>query len=427
MTSSTTPTESEIYISTFLSDNPDLDQELGDVSVMTDRYTNAEWAAQIAETQRKVLHEIEKRSYPGGKSWAYEVPKTASSEFAQTIDHTVLKLDVKKEGVDALCSEARTEGFKSVCVRLPWVQRCVSNLKGSPVVVACVVGFHEGTQDTYFKLREARAAVKAGAAELDIVLNHSILTRHNSPSSPTRPNAPLPRDSTADSVTAANTAVNARPLTGSVAASGPYSVPGASIASPTSTSSRFASSSSRTSDQGEEDDVSIPDYSAIYRELASLRSLCPSPTVLKLILETSQLTEAQILAASHLAAAANIDFIKTSTGFNGPGATLPHVQLMVTAAEYLSTKTLSNNGSPVRGGGRKMEVKASGGVRDLQAAKQMLAAGATRLGTSSGVWIMQEGRKVVEAEKEGGGEGGEGGVRPPATRLYTDNSIEDAY
>lgn len=277
-----------------------------------------------------------------------------------------------------------------------------------------MVGFHEGTQDTYFKLREARAAVAAGAAELDIVLNHSVLTRHNTPScrsasppSSLRPSIPQPRDSTADSLTAANTAANTRPADGTVTSSGPYSVPGASLASPTSTSSRTAAS-----DTADDDDASIPDYSAIYRELASLRSLCPSPTTLKLILETSQLSESQILAASHLAAAANIDFIKTSTGFNGAGATLPHVQLMVAAAEYLATATPGN-------GGRKMQVKASGGVRDLAAAKRMLGAGATRLGTSSGVWLMQEGR--TEREGEAGAE------RPGATRLYTDNSIEGGY
>ncbi|KAF2643318.1 deoxyribose-phosphate aldolase [Massarina eburnea CBS 473.64] len=323
----------------------------------------------------------------------YDVPETGSKELAKTVDHTVLKLDVRKEGVDALCSEARTENFKSVCVRLPWVQRCVSNLKGSDVVVACVVGFHEGTQDTYSKLREARAAVAAGAKELDIVLNHSILTKHNRSTPPTHPTSPKhTRDSTADTITAANTAANSRPTNGATVAEGPYSA--------------------------REDE--IPDYSAIYRELASLRSLCPSPTTLKLILETSQLTEAQIIAAAHLAAAANIDFIKTSTGFNGPGATLPHVKLMVTAAEYLSTKTPSNGGSPVRAGGKKMEVKASGGIRGLEDARKMLEAGATRLGTSSGVWIMQEGRSVVEQKKKGN-EGNND--RPGATRLYTDDSV----
>jgi deoxyribose-phosphate aldolase len=264
---------------------------------------------------------------------------------------------------------------QSVCVRLNWVQRCVANLKGSPVVVACVVGFHEGTQDTYSKLSEARAAVAAGAAELDVVLNHSLLTKHNKPVSP-KPTIISGRDSAIDSITAANTAKN----TGSTASL---------------------------------EDDEIPDYSAIYRELASIRSLCPSPVVLKLILETSQLSDHQILAASHLAAAANFDFIKTSTGFNGHGATIPHVQLMVGAAEYLAKKGV---------GQRTMEVKASGGVRSLETAVKMLEAGATRLGTSSGLWIMQEARTKVGEEK-----GKQEGERPPQTRLYTDDSVFGEY
>ncbi|KAF1964797.1 aldolase [Bimuria novae-zelandiae CBS 107.79] len=390
------PTESEIHIRDFLAANPALDKELGEIEVMTDRYTNEEWAKQIAETQRKVLAEVEERGREGGGGWKYDAPKVASTEFAKTVDHTVLKLDTKEAQIDSLCAEARVENFKSVCVRLPWVQRCISNLKGTDVVVACVVGFHEGTQDTYEKLREARAAVAAGAAELDLVLNYSLLTKHNKPSTPTAAS----RDSTTDTITAANTAANARPRGGTATTEGPYSVPGSVP----------------------DDEEEIPDYSAIYKELASIRALCPAPTVIKLILETSQLTDRQILAAAHLAASANLDFIKTSTGFNGPGATLPHVQLMVTAAEYLSTKTASNGGSPVGGGGRKMEVKASGGIRDLESARRMLEAGATRLGTSSGVWIMQEGRNAVEAE------GTRKEARPGmTTRLYTDNSLGEGY
>jgi deoxyribose-phosphate aldolase len=280
----------------------------------------------------------------------------------------------------------------------------VSNLKGTDVLVACVVGFHEGTQDTYSKLREARAAVEAGAAELDVVLNYNILTQHNRPSLASRP-AQSSRDSTADTITAANTAANTRPSNGATATEGPYSVPG----------------SVPGSAGGEEEDV--PDYSTIYKELASIRSLCPSPVTLKLILETSQLSDRQILAAAHLAAAANFDYIKTSTGFNGPGATLPHVRLMVTAAEYLSSKTPGNKGSPVRGNGKLMKVKASGGIRGLEDARAMLEVGAQRLGTSSGVWIMQEGRKKEEV-------GGNSKDRPTeglTTRLYTDDSVGGGY
>lgn len=365
-------TESEGIIRGWLAANPALDSALGPVEIMTDRYTNEEWAKQIEETQNAVLKEVNsgeraKKVYEGPRMRNGE---EALAQLAKTIDHTVLKLDATSTAIDGLCSEARTEKFKSVCVRLNWVQRCFSNLKGSDVLVACVVGFHEGTQDTYSKLREARAAVAAGAAELDVVLNHSILTKHSKLAVSEK--VLNSSDSAIDSITAANTVANTR----------------------------------------EQDGENLPDYSAIYRELASIRSLCPSPVTLKLILETSQLTSSQILAASHLAAAASFDFIKTSTGFNGPGATLPHVQLMVAAAEYLASQGI---------GRRKMEVKASGGVRELNTAVQMLEAGASRLGTSSGLWIMQEARTKVGEER---GRKDEGGERPGGgvTRLYTDDS-----
>jgi deoxyribose-phosphate aldolase len=211
------------------------------------------------------------------------------------------------------------------------------------------------------------------------VLNHSLLTKHNKPRTPDT--VLSSKDSAIDSITAANTAANTSSLRG-----------------------------------GEDE---LPDYSAIYRELASIRSLCSQPVVLKLILETSQLTDEQILAASHLAAAANFDFIKTATGFNGHGATIPHIQLMVGAAEYLAKKGI---------GRRKMDVKASGGVRSLETAVKMLEAGATRLGTSSGLWIMQEARtKVGEERAKLGSVDGKEAERPPQTRLYTDDSVGGEY
>jgi hypothetical protein len=70
--------------------------------IMTDRYTNAEWAIQIAETQKNV---VAQQQY-------YAAPKLGSKEFAQTIDHTLLKLDATAAQIDTLCSEARVEGFK---------------------------------------------------------------------------------------------------------------------------------------------------------------------------------------------------------------------------------------------------------------------------------------------------------------------------
>jgi deoxyribose-phosphate aldolase len=114
-------TESELYIRDFLASNPDLHKELGEVKVdMTDRYTNQEWVEQIAETQRRVLSEVQDRAKKGGKGWKYDAPGAGTKELAKTVDHTLLKLDAKKEGIDSLCSEARIEGFK-VSVMVPHV------------------------------------------------------------------------------------------------------------------------------------------------------------------------------------------------------------------------------------------------------------------------------------------------------------------
>ncbi|GAB7359595.1 hypothetical protein MBLNU230_g6779t2 [Neophaeotheca triangularis] len=151
-----------------------------------------------------------------------------------------------------------------------------------------------------------------------------------------------------------------------------------------------------------------PDYSTIYNELATLRQLAPHPTLLKLIFETSQLSEAEIIAAATLAAAAEFDFIKTSSGFCGRGATVEDVRLMRACCEALAV----SHGDARRA----MKVKASGGVRTLDDALRMLEAGAERLGTSAGVWISKEAGERAEG-RGGVGEGERPGL---ATRLYTD-------
>lgn len=109
-------TESEVLIRGFLAANPDLDASLGPIEVMTDRYTNEEWAAQIKETEAAVMKEVKSgeraaKVYEGPKM---ENGKEALKQLALTIDHTVLKLDTNAAAIDGLCSEARTEEFK-VC------------------------------------------------------------------------------------------------------------------------------------------------------------------------------------------------------------------------------------------------------------------------------------------------------------------------
>ena len=90
---------------------------------------------------------------------------------------------------------------------------------------------------------------------------------------------------------------------------------------------------------------------------------------LKVIIETSLLTDDEKIKACLCAKDAGADFVKTSTGFLGGGATAHDVRLMRSTV------------------GEKMGVKASGGIRDYAAAVEMLKAGANRLGTSSGVAI----------------------------------------
>lgn len=90
----------------------------------------------------------------------------------------------------------------------------------------------------------------------------------------------------------------------------------------------------------------------------------------KVIIETALLSQEEKRTACQLSKEAQAHFVKTSTGFNGGGATPEDVRLMKEVV------------------GQGLEVKASGGIRDLESARAVIAAGATRLGTSSGVLII---------------------------------------
>lgn len=106
---------------------------------------------------------------------------------------------------------------------------------------------------------------------------------------------------------------------------------------------------------------------AEFRDLVETASGKP----LKVILETCFLTEQEKKIACQLAVGAGISFVKTSTGYGPTGATIDDVKLM---KSLVGDKTL---------------VKASGGIRDYETAQKMLQAGADRLGTSSGIAILQ--------------------------------------
>lgn len=87
------------------------------------------------------------------------------------IDHTYLKPDATTKEIAKLCAEAKEHGFYSVCVNGAWVPFCVHALEGTPVKVAAVVGFPLGAGSSASKAFEAAEAAKAGAAEIDMVLN----------------------------------------------------------------------------------------------------------------------------------------------------------------------------------------------------------------------------------------------------------------
>lgn len=114
-------------------------------------------------------------------------------------------------------------------------------------------------------------------------------------------------------------------------------------------------------------------YDLIVNEIKQIKEAAGSHN-LKVILETDLLTKDEIKKACELCIEGGADFVKTSTGFvkNGVGAKEEDVKLMY--------ETVAPHG---------LKVKASGGIRDKQAAEKMIKAGASRLGTSSGVKIVQ--------------------------------------
>jgi deoxyribose-phosphate aldolase len=215
-------------------------------------------------------------------------------DIPQLIDHTILRPDTVRSDIEQLCREARQHKFYSVCVNPTWVSLARQLLDGSGVKVCCVVGFPLGAQPPETKAMEARAAIRQGAREIDMVINVGALK------------------------------------------SG--------------------------------------DDALVLRDIRSVVEACRDGSAkCKVILETSLLTNEEKGRACEIAVKAHADFVKTSTGFSTGGATVEDVALMSRIVRD-----------------KKMGVKASGGVRSLADLRRMVQAGATRIGTSSGIKILQE-------------------------------------
>ena len=208
------------------------------------------------------------------------------------IDHTILKADATRTEVVKICREARQYCFASVCVNPYWVPLVAAELAGSGVKVCTVVGFPLGATSTEAKVAETAAALRAGAQEIDMVINVGALR------------------------------------------------------------------------SGDHEAVKT-DVQEVVKVSHAARA------IVKVILETALLDDSQKTIACTLCKLAGADFVKTSTGFSTSGATAHDVALMRSVV------------------GPDIGVKASGGIRTLQDLQTMTAAGATRIGASASVKIVE--------------------------------------
>lgn len=215
-------------------------------------------------------------------------------DISKYIEHTLLKQDATKDGLEKLFEEAIQNKFLGVCVNPCFVKDAKKTLKDSNVKIVTVIGFPLGANTPEVKAFETKKAIEDGADEIDMVINVSKL-----------------KDK---------------------------------------------------------------DYDYVKKDIESVRHACPD-NILKVILETDLLTKDEIKKACEICIDAKADLVKTSTGFvkNGVGAKVEDVELMY--------QTVSPFG---------LKVKASGGIRDSEKALALIKAGATRLGTSSGLKIAEE-------------------------------------
>jgi deoxyribose-phosphate aldolase len=214
----------------------------------------------------------------------------SEKNLAAYIDHTLLKPETTKLQVRKLCEEALEHHFYAVCVNSGLVSTCREILRSSKVLIASVVGFPLGANDSATKAFETNRAINLGAGEIDMVLNIGALK--------------------------------------------------------------------------------AAEYSFVERDIFDVVRAAEGKIV-KVILETSLLTDDEKKKACELSVKAGAHFVKTSTGFGGGGATVEDILLMKSVV------------------GQQAKIKASGGIRDLETAKKMIEAGAVRLGTSSGVALVK--------------------------------------
>ena len=198
------------------------------------------------------------------------------------VDHTLLKQTAVWEDIRKLCDEAMTYHTASVCIPPCFVRRAKEYV-GDRMKICTVIGFPNGYSTTAVKVFETEDALKAGADEIDMVININALKEKR--------------------------------------------------------------------------------YDLVEEEIRAVKQACKGH-ILKVIIETCFLTEDEKKRMCRIVTESGADFIKTSTGFAGGGATFGDVALM---AEYV---------------GLDVRIKAAGGISTMADAERFLELGASRLGTS---------------------------------------------
>lgn len=131
------------------------------------------------------------------------------------------------------------------------------------------------------------------------------------------------------------------------------------------------------------------DQNALLGELVTVREAVPHPLVLKVILESAVLDEEQLRTAVRASVQAGADYVKTSTGFHpAGGASVEAVSIMADELRKLGKLAPFGMGEEERIAAGLVGIKASGGIRDWEAAVAMIEAGATRLGVSAAAQVL---------------------------------------
>jgi deoxyribose-phosphate aldolase len=211
-------------------------------------------------------------------------------QLIEIIDYTILDITASKNDIEEFCQEAIDYGFKTIFVNPYYLEFAYDLVNSHDIKVGAPIGFSLGCSTKETKITEAKEAVKAGASELDMLMNLAAFKSE--------------------------------------------------------------------------------DYDYVEAEIRDFVKAADGLTT-KIIIESALLNREEIIKACELAEAGGADFVKTATGFNGGGAEIEDVKLMKETV------------------GSRLKVKAAGGIKTFEDAVKMLEAGASRIGASGAVEIIE--------------------------------------